>query len=152
MGLARGALVALVACSSHATHTVEDARSASRAEPPPSHDAPLAPPAGPYRVDDHPGPAGDATIRVEWPEAPAALRASTGRTPCGTARPPAIAPTTMWGIPDVVVAVLPEHGEAAPQREARIVLDRCALEPRVAVAGATLAITGTAAAPAELAI
>ena len=63
---------------------------------------------------------------------------------------PAVAPTTTWGIPDVFVAVdAARCGWTA--NDARIVLDDCALSPRIALAATTLAIGSAADAPAKLA-
>jgi hypothetical protein len=136
------ALVVLVACSSGRAKAVEDARTATHVEPAatkPTGDAAVAP-----------GGAGDVQIRVEWHDVPAAVRASPGRTACGTARVPAVAPTTTWGIPDAVVVIGAERGKPAADPSSKITLDRCALAPRAMVAGAALAVTTTASEPVHL--
>ena len=81
-------LVALAACSSGRAKAVEDARTAAHPEPTPkpASDAPAI-------VSG----AGDVQIRVEWHDVPAVVRASPGRTMCGTALAAAVAPTTTWG-------------------------------------------------------
>ena len=126
MELGRLALVLLVACSSNKPRGRDDA-----ASPPPRVDAvvvdavlPDAPPASSAKT-------GDLQIRVEWKDVPIAMRASPGRTPCRTARAPVVAPTTTWGIPDVVVVV---EGATLPPATSRIVLADCALTPRVVAA------------------
>jgi hypothetical protein len=100
----------------------------------------------------HDGPAvGDVSVRVEWHDVPMALRASPGRTACGTARLGAVAPTTTWGIPGAFVIVVGERATPVPVAEpARVVLEHCALSPRVAVTGPTVSIASAADAPARL--
>jgi len=93
---------------------------------------------------------GDVQVRVEWHDVPIQARSSPGRTPCGTARAPAVTPTTTWALPDAFVAI--EAPGAPPPPAARVVLDQCAFAPRAVVAGATLAVTTTADHPVELAI
>lgn len=146
----RLALVALVACSGAKPKSVEDARA-------PRADA-AARPAAPYRVDDA-GPKGDVQIRVEWHDVPIAARQSPGRT-CGTPRLPAVAPTTTWGIPDVLVVIAADHGKAVIDPGARVVVASCAegrpapvqLVPRAVIAGATLEIASEVEAPVQLAL
>ncbi len=75
-------------------------------------------------------PIGEAAIRVEWKAVPTTARQSPGRTACNTPRAPAVAPTTMWGIPDAFVLT----DKAAPPGEVRIVLADCSLAPRIAIA------------------
>jgi hypothetical protein len=136
-------LVALAACSSGRAKAVEDARTAAHAEPPPkpATDAPAAA-----------GGNGDVQIRVEWHDVPAVVRASPGRTACGTALAAAVAPTTTWGIPDAFVVVSGQRGKPAPDPSAQLRLDRCALAPVALVAGGALAVTTTASEPGKLAI
>jgi hypothetical protein len=107
-------------------------------------------PAGPYKVDAT-FDKGDVQIRVEWKDVPVEARASAGRTACGTAKQAAVAPTTTWGIPDVVVMIDANHGKAmsAPEH-ARIVLEQCALSPRVAIAESPLIVASAMDAPAKL--
>lgn len=91
---------------------------------------------------------GDAQVRVEWKEPPAALRAATGRDVCGKPNRAAIEPTSTWGIPDVAVWI-----DGAPSVPAaatvRVSLGPCVASPRVTVAhpGATLAITSATEGP-----
>lgn len=90
-------------------------------------------------------PKGDAAIRVEWKAVPTSARQSPGRTPCNTARPSAVTPTTMWGIPDAIVLA----DKAPAPAEARITLAECALTPRIATAS-TLIVESTVDRPAKL--
>ena len=76
---------------------------------------------------------GDLQIRIEWPDVPVGARSSPGRTPCNTPRAAAVAPTTTWGVPGVLVVVA---GSAPPLGEVRVTLADCALSPRLSVAGA----------------
>lgn len=86
---------------------------------------------------------GELQIRVEWKDAPVVARASAGPTPCATPRAPAVAPTTLWGIPDVLVFVAGARPPgAATDAPARIRLVDCALTPRLAAAG-SLELTST---------
>jgi hypothetical protein len=89
---------------------------------------------------------GQVAVRVEWKDVPIAARASPARTNCGTPRLPAVAPTTMWGIPELAVVV--DRG-TTPGGEARIVAGDCALTPRIA-AGNRLVIASAIQAPAAL--
>ena len=122
MELTRAALLLLVACSSNKPRARDDA-----ASPPPRMDAIAidaaadAPPASDAKT-------GDLQIRVEWKDVPIPMRASPGRTSCKTARAPVVAPTTTWGVPDVLVIV---EGATIPSGKARIVLADCALAPRM---------------------
>jgi hypothetical protein len=94
---------------------------------------------------------GDAQIRVEWREPPAALRASPGRDACGLARPPVVAPTSTWGIPDVAVWLDVAASGSAQAAPVRVVLAPCAVSPRIAVAhpGAALQIASAIEQPVE---
>lgn len=103
-------------------------------------------PPGPYRVDSA-AKTGDVQIRVEWKDVPAALRASTGPTPCGTPARPALSPTTTWGIPEALVSIEVDHGKALAPARPRIELADCALAPRLAIAGTTLAIASAVEQP-----
>ena len=97
------AAIAVAACSGGGAkkpHVVEDAPAVAK---------PVVP-AGPYRVDAT-FDKGDVQIRVEWKDVPVEARASAGRTACGTAKLAAVAPTTTWGIPDVVVMIDANHGK-----------------------------------------
>ena len=131
-------LALVAACSGGKAKTVEDAaHTTPHVDAPPPREAPRAEPAGGN---------GDVQVRVEWKEVPLAARASPGRTSCGTPIVPAVMPTTMWGIPDVVIEL--EGAPAAPPRRS-IVLANCALAPRV-VTGTKLMIASAAAEPAKL--
>ena len=83
------------------------------------------------KVDSVPA-RGEVQVRVEWKAVPVAARASAGLTACQTARAAAVAPTTMWGIPEVIVIV---DGAPAPVDAARslvrVLLADCMLAPRV---------------------
>jgi hypothetical protein len=126
------ALLLLVACSSSKPRTADDATRAPHAPvvidaPTVAIDAPPPPPANPDAKT------GDVQIRVEWKDVPIPMRASPGKTACHTPRAPVVAPTTTWGVPDVLVVVegatLP-----APAAAPRILLADCALSPRVVAA------------------
>jgi hypothetical protein len=133
-------LLILAACSSHSTapHRAEDAHKAEVVAPPP----------GPYRVDDK-APRGDVQIRVEWKDVPVVARASPGRTACGTAKLAAVAPTTTWGIPEAVVMIEVDRGKPLGAEPARIVLDHCALAPRIAI-GSSVTVASAMDAPAQV--
>jgi len=137
--LARVAIV-LAACGGKTNSpAAEDAKRPplhGDATPDPPRDA--APPAT--------GGKGDLAVRVEWRDVPVAMRTSPARTPCGTPKPPVVAPTTTWGIPDVFVAIdAPYTGE---ERAARMAVGECTVSPRVAV-GDYLALASTAPAPVK---
>jgi hypothetical protein len=145
-----GVLLMLVACSGSKTKGAEDARKHPQDSAP--RDPTLPPPTGD----------GDVQLRVEWANVPIAARAADGRTPCNTPRAPSVAPTTTWGIPDVVVMIdAPPRANNAGSgsassppspREARIVLDHCALNPRVVIATDKLVLASGADTPAKLAV
>jgi hypothetical protein len=121
-------LLVLAACSggtANKPHVVEDARAATSVV--------VAPPAS-YRVEPGAFAKGDAQIRVEWQAAPLEARASSGRTTCNTAKVPAVAPTTTWGIPEVIVMIDADHGRGfAPAEPQRLVIAQCELAPHVLV-------------------
>jgi hypothetical protein len=107
-------------------------------------------PAGPYKVDAT-FDKGDVQIRVEWKDVPVEARASAGRTACGTGKPAAVAPTTTWGIPDVVVMIDANHGKAMTASEGtRIVLEHCALAPKVAIVESPVLVASAMDAPVKL--
>ena len=139
--MVKGALVVLAACSG-ARAKVEDSKPAPVVTPKPADAAAVVAPAS---------GAGDVSIRVEWHDVPAALRASPGRTACGTAARAHVAPTVTWGIPDAVVIVSGERAKPL-EASAKLVFDHCALSPRAVIAGDSLAVTSTATQPAELAV
>jgi len=134
-------LALVVGCSSKTTSTPHGPDDGIKAPLP--VDARVVPP-GPYRVDAK-APHGDVQIRVEWKDVPVIARASPGRTACGTAKPSSVSPTTTWGIPDAVVMIEVDHGKELVPTPARIVLDHCALSPRIAIASP--ALPGEAAPP-----
>ncbi|MDQ3298936.1 MAG: hypothetical protein M3619_20340 [Myxococcota bacterium] len=140
MGLTRASILAActfaVACSGTKPRPVEDARSGSAVRG--DADAAVTPGSGSPDAGAAPaGPAtGDAQIRVEWRDVPVPMRASPGKTACNTARAPAIAPTTTWGVPDVLVIVEGMPADAVSIPATRIVLADCAFTPRLAAAAA----------------
>jgi len=93
---------------------------------------------------------GDVQVRVEWKDVPTDTRSSPGRTACGTPRAAAVSPTTTWGIPDVFVVI--DAPGTADRPAPRIIVDSCALAPRVALASTELAIASGAEAPTKLAL
>lgn len=144
MDLGRAAALATsllaVACSGTKPRAVEDAK-----HPPSAGDAARATDAAGGAA---PGnvPTGDVSVRVEWPKVPASVRASPGATSCGTPRQPQVAPSTTWGIGDVLVIV---DGAPAVTGDARVRLADCALSPRIAIGG-SLVIDSAADRPAKL--
>ena len=82
---------------------------------------------------------GDLQVRVEWPNTPIADRQSRERNRCGLAARPLVEPTTMWGVPDVVVVV---DGDVVvpPTTQARVVYSSCALSPRITLAARSVVI------------
>lgn len=139
MGLSRAAwLVVIAACSSGKPRTPEDAK---RVTPP--GDAAIVPADAPAAPKT---PSGDVHVRVEWTAVPPAARSSPGKTGCGTPRAPAVAPTTTWGIPEVVVLV---DGAPGVLGETRVRLADCALSPRIAI-GSTLVVESASDKPAKL--
>ncbi|MDB4960250.1 MAG: hypothetical protein JWP01_249 [Myxococcales bacterium] len=141
MDLMRPAAWLVVAgCSSGTPRPAEDAKRIpppGDAQPAPIvHDAPVAPTA----------PVGDVQVRVEWSNVPPAARSSPGKTACGTPRAPAVAPTTTWGIPEVLVIV---DGAPGVPADARVRLLDCAIAPRLAI-GSSLALDSAMTRPAKL--
>jgi len=121
------ALAALAACASSSSPKSprrEDAGAGARADAAVA----VAPAAG--------GGPGAIDVKVEWPDAPAALRASPGRNPCGEARRPAASIHTLHGVADAVVLVEGvAGGKPAPAASpVELVVRGCRVEPRVAVA------------------
>lgn len=142
MGLMRAfAIVLLAACSSGKPHAVEDAKRAAAGS-----DAPRADAATAVTVPTPKATTGDVQVRVEWQKVPAAVRASPGTTKCATPRLAQVAPSTTWGIGDVIVLV---DGAPAVSGDARVRLASCAFVPRVAI-GASLVVDSTADKPATL--
>lgn len=128
-------VVALAACSGSKTK-IEDAKPIVHpGDAAVAHAPDAAPPPAP-------GGKGDASIRVEWHDVPLEARKPG---PCG----PQVAPTTTWGIPDVVVTI--DAPGTAPARAPRVVLDTC-LRPPVQVATSSLVVASGALQPAKLTI
>ena len=138
--VARCALLLLVACSSNKPRTADDATHAT----PPRGDAPAIDAAA--EVLPPSAKTGDLQVRVEWRDVPVPMRASPGRTACNTPRVPAVAPTTTWGIPEVLVVV---EGATIPSTSTRIVLADCALAPRI-VAATSLVVESAMDRPAKI--
>jgi hypothetical protein len=135
----RSIVVLLAACSSNKPRTADDAP-----HTPPPRDAPIVVDAPPPVVSS--AKTGDLQVRVEWRDVPIPMRASPGRTACKTPRLPAVAPTTMWGIPEVLVVV---EGAIIPQPTNRIVFADCALSPRL-VAATSVVVESAVDRPAKL--
>jgi hypothetical protein len=88
------------------------------------------------RAIDAAPPGGGLTVRVEWKDAPAAVRASPGRDACGDPRDPYVRVHTLHGVADVVVWV----DDLAPARDrapaaARVAVRGCRLDPPVQALG-----------------
>jgi len=144
------AFALVAACSGNKAKAIEDAKSA----PKPTVDA--APPIAPavvhgYRVDTT-VKTGDVKVMVEWKDVPQALRAPGPATTCGTPRVPALAPTTMWGVPDVLLVVDVDHGKAYSPGQPRLVLEECDFTPRALVAGPTLLVASAMMVPVAVSI
>ena len=101
-----------------------------------------------------PGGPGDVRVHVHWKDVPAGARGAPGRTACGTARPPQVAPTVLWGIPEVFVqiAVKDAASDSGAATARRITLAECTLAPRVAVAGSTVTLTSAMQAPVQVVV
>lgn len=143
-------VVACLACSGKKAKAIEDARSA----PKPAIDA--ASPVAPavvhgYRVDTT-VKTGDVKIMVEWKDVPQPLRAPGPATKCSTPRVPALEPTTLWGVPDVLLVVDVDHGKAHAPGSPRLVLQECDFSPRVVVAGPSLLVASAMMEPALVSI
>jgi len=138
-------VLAIAACSSKRPPRVDDAATATPRDGTPPVDTGSAAGSG---SSGSTATSGEVAIRIEWKNVPAAMRASPGRTPCNTPRAPSVAPTTTWGIPDVLVLV-----EGAPPitHEARITLADCALSPRLAI-GTSFVVESAVDRPAKLAL
>lgn len=137
----RAALVLVAACSSGTPKAAEDAKHPTK----PAGDAGVVAVA----VDAAPPKAtvGDAQIRVVWPKVTAAMRAALGKTACGTAHTPFVAPSTTFGIGEVFVIV---DGASVPD-EAHVRLADCAFSPRVAV-GKTFVVDSAVDHPVSVAL
>lgn len=137
----------LLGCSSGKPHAVEDAKHpvASGSDAAPAGDAPRVSDAAPADVAAPPATTGDVQVRVEWPNVPAAVRASPGTTPCGTERLAQVAPSTTFGIGDALVIV---EGAPTTLGAAHVRLAECAWSPRLAV-GSSLVIESAADRPAK---
>jgi hypothetical protein len=143
-------LALLAACSGNKTKAIEDAKSA----PKPAVDA--APPVAPavvhgYRVDTT-AKTGDVKVMVEWKDVPQPLRSPGPTTKCGTPRVPTLAPTTLWGVPDVLLVVDIDHGKALSTGKPRLVLEECDFAPRALVAGGALLVASAMTEPLAVSI
>jgi hypothetical protein len=110
-----------------------------------------------HAVSDAPVPIdpnakGDVQIRVEWKDVPTDARAAPGRTACGTARPAAVVPTVLWGIPDVFVAIDAPAPPSTSTTPSTIGLRECVLGPRAVIAHGTVMIASGMEAPAKLTV
>ena len=94
------------------------------------------------------GSGGDVLVHVVWPDTPIELRQSPGRTSCNTPRLGDVAPSTTWGIADVVVMADAGQGSAG---DVRVTARPCELAPRVAI-GARAIVDSQTEAPVELAV
>ena len=128
------AALAVAGCSGGSTRAHEDARRGPPVESSADgsgavRDAAVrdaaTPPAAPTT--------GDVQVRVEWIDVPPAARSSPGMTACATPRAAAVAPSTTWGIGDVLVLV---DGAPAVTPDAIVRWSACALTPRLAGGGA----------------
>ena len=126
------ALVALLACGT---------KSPSRKDAGALDAAPRSLDAAPAPSDATPGDA--LTIRVEWKDAPSAVRTSPGRDPCGDPLPPFATVHTLHGVADVAVwvdgpSVHGTAGQVSPRgamhRGATVIVDTCGAAPAVQVA------------------
>jgi hypothetical protein len=86
---------------------------------------------------------GVIAVKVLWPTATAAVRASGGRNGCGVPRRPAAVVHTLHGVADVIVLVegIAEPALAAP---VELVVAGCQVSPRVAVAAGGALIIASA--------
>jgi hypothetical protein len=141
VGLRLAACALLVACSGGKTRTIEDAKHPATGSDAARADAAVA--TLPAKAQT-----GEVSVRVEWAKVPSTVRASPGPTACGAPRQPQVAPTTTWGIPEVLVIV--EGAPVAPA-EARVRLAECALAPRLAIGG-SLVIESAADRPARVTV
>jgi len=137
----------LAACSGKGKSTGEAHISDSGAGPATSADGGLTAGSGATLVTDGPPATGDISVRVEWTDVPVKGRASPGLTACKTPRAAAVAPTTTWGIPDVLVFV---DGATTPEH-VRVVLADCTLGPRVGSAR-TLVVASAVGQPRAVSI
>jgi len=167
-------LIALVACSSNKPKHIEDAGHGAGTASGSSGTGSSVGSSSGSSTDAAPPAAqttGDVQIRVEWPTMPLSARVSPGASACGTPLVAQVAPTTTWGIPDVVVFVdgapssnassapapAPPTGSRAggtvPRRvdatDTRVVVDRCTVMPRIAI-GSSLAIASAATQPLKV--
>ncbi len=140
--------LALVGCSGGSARAHEDARRSSPVES--STDGRAAARDAAVRDAGPPLPAapttGDVQVRVEWIDVPPVARSSPGMTACATPRAAAVAPSTTWGIGDVLVLV---DGAPSVTSDALVRWSACALTPRLAGGGALVVDSG-ADRPAEV--
>lgn len=156
-GLVIAALAALAGCGGKpaarprhdggdAGAVAGDGRDAAAAPGPVTPDGAAAP----YRLaalgaDDAVVGAGTVAVTVIWPDAPPAVRASPGVTPCATPRPPRATIGALHGVAGAVVMI---EGVVAgkrppPAAPVRLTVRDCAIAPRIAIQpriGATLEV------------
>lgn len=145
-------MLALVACSSRGKgKAVEDAGRTPGKPTDASAPSPSVAVVRDYRVDAD-AKTGDVKITIEWKDTPKAVRAPGPATKCGTPRTPAVAPTTLWGVPDVLVLVDVDHGKAFDPPPVRIALEECSFSPRAVVAGSALALVSAMPEPTTISL
>lgn len=103
------------------------------------------------------GTAGSLDVFVSWSDPPAALLRSPGFDACGKRRPAPVSVHTLHGLRDAIVTIEGiERGRAPqPAAPAELVIDGCALAPRVQVAArlaAPLAVISASERRAELTV
>ncbi len=140
MGVRIATCMLLAACSSVKPHAIEDAKHPALAGSDAAHADAAAVVVAPSATT------GDVQVRVEWPAVPSAVRASPGATSCGTPRLAQVAPSTTFGIGDVLVIV---DGAPVVLGETHVRLADCAWSPRIAI-GSSLAIDSAADRPAKI--
>ncbi|MCE9580320.1 MAG: hypothetical protein K8W52_44795 [Deltaproteobacteria bacterium] len=90
-----------------------------------------------------PAAPGTVTVKVTWPDAPAAVRTTGKPNACGVARRAPAVVGTLFGVPGAVVHV--DASPASGDATAAFVIGDCRLAPTVAIARpkAAIAITST---------
>ena len=92
---------------------------------------------------------GDVSVRIEWHDVPAELRAPRPGAACGGRG--AVNPTTTWGIPDALV-VVDGAVRVTRERAVRVAIDACGTSPRIAVVGRAAIVASERERPSELRI
>jgi oxygen-dependent protoporphyrinogen oxidase len=101
--------------------------------------------------------AGSLDVFVSWSDPPAELLRSPGFDPCGRRRSPPVSVHTLHGLRDAVVTIegIARGRAPGPARPTELVVDGCALAPRVQVAsrlGAPLAVSSASERRAEISL